>query len=341
MGNSDQLSIGLRPPVNPISLLAIFDMPAISTSAPGKIILFGEHAVVYGQPAIAAPVTQVMAKAIATPLIGAETGSVRVEAPDIRLMSVLNDLPLDDAIAKAISVTLDELGIAQPPAFKLRISSTIPLAAGLGSGAAVSVAIIRAVSSFLGRTLPNERVSTLAYEVEKIHHGTPSGIDNTVVTYGQPVYFVRDKDIEALEVPTQFTIVIGDTGIPSPTSVTVGDVRERWQGDPAAYETIFEQVGKIVDKARVAIEGGQPQQLGPLMNANHTHLIEMGVSSPELETLVETARRAGALGAKLSGGGRGGNMIALTQREEAEHIALALRSAGASNTIITQVGAQR
>ncbi len=315
-------------------------MPAYSASAPGKIILFGEHAVVYGRPAIAAPVAQVKAKAILTADPRAEPGSVQVQAPDVRLDSVLSSLPLDDAIAKAISGTFAALGVSKPPAFKLRISSTIPLAAGLGSGAAVSVAIIRAVSAFLGRPLPDEEVSALTYDVEKIHHGTPSGIDNTVVTYAMPVYFIRERPIQTFQVKKPFTIVIGDTGIASSTAVAVGDLRELWQADKAQYEAIFDEVSAIAQKARQAIEDGQPESLGALMDENHAWLQKMTVSSPELDQLVGAAREAGALGAKMSGAGRGGNMIALVLPDMAQTVAEALMSAGATNTITTTVGGQ-
>ncbi len=313
-------------------------MPAISASAPGKIILFGEHAVVYSQPAIAVPVTHVQAKAIVTANPRGEPGSVQVQAPDIHLNEILNKLPLNDAIALAVKNTLKGLRVERPPAFNLRVTSTIPLAAGLGSGAAVSVAVIRAVAGFLGRALPDEQVSALAYEVEKIHHGTPSGIDNTVITFARPVYFVKGEPIETFEVKRPFTIVIGDTGIASPTSIAVGDVRRAWQANPEGFERIFAAVGNIAKKAKRIIGDGEPAELGPLMDENHQWLAEMGVSSPELDRLVDAARAAGARGAKLSGGGRGGNMIALVNRGNAAQVAQALRGAGATNTITTRVG---
>ncbi|KAA3643118.1 MAG: mevalonate kinase [Chloroflexi bacterium] len=312
-------------------------MSNIAKSAPGKIILFGEHAVVYGQPAIAVPVTQVQAKAIVRPDIKTKPGTIHIAAPQIDLNSPLADLPLDDALAQAVALTLEYLEIDKPPAFKLKISSTIPLAAGLGSGAAVSVAVIRAVGEFLGHVLDDETVNNMVYEVEKLHHGTPSGIDNTVVTYAQPVYFVRGQTIEIFSVPQSFTIVIGDTGVVSPTSITVGDVRSGWEAEPEKYDLLFDSIGELSQKARQAIELGETDVLGPLMDANHAHLVEMGVSSPELDNLVEAAWEAGALGAKLSGGGRGGNMIALVRPEDADRIAQALIDSGATNTIITRV----
>jgi mevalonate kinase len=219
------------------------------------------------------------------------------------------------------------------------------VAAGLGSGAAVSVALVRALSAFLGHPLPDEEVSQIAYEVEKLHHGTPSGIDNTVITYIRPVYFVRAipggsrtaNRIETFPIKQPFTLVIGDTGVSSPTSIAVGDVRQAWQTDPARYERLFDAVGTIAEKARQLMENGQSNLLGALMDENHSLLSEMSVSSPELDRLVEAARSSGASGAKLSGAGRGGNMIALADEEKAEAISQALRSSGATRTIVTTI----
>ncbi len=308
-------------------------MPAFAASAPGKIILFGEHAVVYGQPAIAVPVSQVKTRALITPNPAGSTGFVRIQAPDIGLDAKLEDLPADNPLLVAINLVIARLGVDRLPACTVRISSTIPVAAGLGSGAAVAVAMIRAVSAFLGHRLPDERVSALAYEVEKIHHGTPSGIDNTVITYALPVFYIRHLPIETLTVPREFTILIGDTGVSSPTSVTVGDVRRSWQAEPDRYDAFFHQIGNISQTARLAIEEGQPEKLGLLMDQNHELLQKLDVSSPELDRLVESARFAGALGAKLSGGGRGGNMIALVRPDSLELVANHLRIAGAVRTI--------
>jgi mevalonate kinase len=315
-------------------------MPAITATAPGKVILFGEHAVVYGQPAIAVPVFQVHARAIVTARPRYPAGSAWVEAPAIGLDAALDSLPPQDPLAAAIQQVYTALAITRPPAYHLRVTSSIPVAAGLGSGAAVSVAVVRALSAFLGRPLPLERVSELAYEVEKLHHGTPSGIDNTVIAFGRPVNFTREPDgnrIESLRVARPLTLVIADTGIPSPTGVAVGDVRHAWQAERERFERLFAAIGAVVRSARQAIESGEVELLGTLMNQNHALLCELGVSSPELERLVNAARLAGATGAKLSGGGRGGNLIALVEPVSGPDIATKLLAAGAKNTIVTEV----
>ncbi|RME08878.1 MAG: mevalonate kinase [Anaerolineae bacterium] len=312
-------------------------MPAFTSTSPGKIILFGEHAVVYGQPAIAVPVTQVRARVTVLPQPRAPRGQVSIHAPDVGLQTTLDALPADHPLAAAIRGVMTELSVEHIPACMVRISSSIPVASGLGSGAAVSVALIRALAAYLGRPLADERVSALAFEVEKIHHGTPSGIDNTVVTYRQPVFFIKGRPLETFSIRQPFTLLIADTGVASPTKETVADVRAAWQAEPARYERLFAAAGSIARAARQAIEAGQPQRLGPLMNENHALLQEMGVSSHHLDALVRAAREAGALGAKLSGGGRGGNMIALVQAETKDRVARVLSEAGAVRVIETEV----
>lgn len=306
-----------------------------TSSAPGKIILFGEHAVVYGRPALAVPVNQVQATATVSEN---SRGGIMIEAPNINLSADLSSLPVVHPLVSVINSVFSTLKISNPPACTVYLQSTIPVASGLGSGAAVSVAIIRALSAFLGQPLPDETVSSLAFEAEKLYHGTPSGIDNTVVTYAKPVYFILKKPIKTFHVGAPFLIMIGGTGISAPTKESVGMVRKLWQSDKPRWEKVFTRVGEIVWNARQAIERGDIPELGRLMDANHALLQKMTVSCDELDALVEAARKSGALGAKLSGGGRGGNMIALVEKETAPAVARALSSAGAKRTILTQVG---
>jgi mevalonate kinase len=316
-------------------------MPAITSTAPGKIILFGEHSVVYGKPAIAVPVQAVRARAVVMPDIAASSGRVLIQAPDIGLEADLDRLPDNHHLRVIVILVLNELGITRPPALRLRVSSTIPIASGMGSGAAIAVASIRAISSFLGSPLSDERVSSLAFEVEKLHHGTPSGIDNTVITFQQPVFFQRTPQgnrVETLDVANPFPIVIGDTGVRSSTAKAVGELRSAWQRDQDFYEGLFYQVGEIVEQARQLIQTGNSSLLGRLMDENHALLQAMGVSSEALDQLVEAARQAGAKGAKLSGGGRGGNMIALTEGGQIEQVVRALKLAGAVRVLETVIG---
>ena len=305
-----------------------------TSSAPGKIILFGEHAVVYGRPALAVPVTQVHAD---VEVSDSERVGIWIDASDVNLHAELNTLPSDHPIASVIHNFLFVARAARFPNLEIKISSTIPVASGLGSGAAVTVALTRALASHLHHSMTEEEINAFTYEIEKLHHGTPSGIDNTVVTYAMPVYFVKGQPIETFNVGKAFTILIADTGISAPTKESVGDVRKLWEADHPSWETVFDRIGDIARNARTCIERGNWDVLGELMNENHALLQKLTVSSPELDNLVDAARATGALGAKLSGGGRGGNMIALIEPEKAATISLSLKGAGAKHTIITQV----
>jgi mevalonate kinase len=210
----------------------------------------------------------------------------------------------------------------------------------MGSGAAVSVALLRSLSAFLGRLLSDEGVSALAFEIEKIHHGTPSGIDNSVVSYRRPVYFVKGQALQFLHLPRDFSLLVADTGVPSPTALSVGDVRGGWQAEPERYEAIFDHIGTIVEQARERLESGQTEALGELMDQNQAALRELDVSSPKLERLIAAARQNEALGAKLCGGGRGGNLIALPAPGAESRITQALQDAGATRVILTTVSSK-
>jgi mevalonate kinase len=305
-----------------------------TSSAPGKIILFGEHAVVYGRPALAVPVTQVHAD---VEVRDSARPGIWIDAPDVDLQAELNTLPSDHPLAAVIHNFLFLWRVSPFPNLAIKITSTLPVASGLGSGAAVTVALARALAAHLHQPMTDEELNAFAYEIEKLHHGTPSGIDNTVVTYARPVYFVRGQPMETFKVREPFTLVIADTGISAPTKESVGDVRRLWMQDQPRWERVFDKIGDISSAARRAIETGNLNTLGELMNENHALLQTLTVSSPALDRLVETAHTAGARGAKLSGGGRGGNMIALVHADIVEAVSLSLREAGARNTIITSV----
>ena len=176
----------------------------ISATACGKIILFGEHAVVYGRPAIAVPVTQVQATVTLAP----SGDGLIVEAPDLEYSTAVDLTNPTDPLASIVQLTLAHLNYPLPD-LKLTIRSTIPVASGLGSCAAVSTAIVRALAQWAGARLDPAEINALVYEVEKLHHGTPSGIDNTVIAYQKPVYFRRGQTIQTFSVTRPFTVVIG------------------------------------------------------------------------------------------------------------------------------------
>ena len=313
----------------------------VRADAPGKIILFGEHAVVHGQPAIAAPLHAVRATAVAEP--GPPASGLIVHAPDENLTRRLDSLdsspddPLDNALLFPLQVALRYL--QQPiPDLVITVRSSIPIASGLGSGAALATALIRALCAALDRPLSNDDLNPLIFQVEQRHHGTPSGIDNTVIVYEQPVYFVRGTPPRPFVIARPFTLLVADTGHSSPTHATVSDVRRLYEAEPERIGAIFTEIGTITKRARALIEAGETAPLGSLMDRNHDLLRRLTVSSGALDRLCAAARAAGALGAKLSGGGRGGNIIALVEEDRAIPVTQALRAAGAVNVLQTVVG---
>ena len=313
-------------------------MKQTSWSAPGKAILFGEHAVVYGRPAIAAPVTGV--RAIAT-VRDREQPGIAIQAHDLHRTLSLGQRYSDDA-ARALCTTvrnaLSAACVEDDPWLDISLRSEIPIARGMGSGAAISAALVRAILVHLGSEPTPGEVSALVYETERIFHGTPSGVDNTVVAFEAPVYFCQGDPPETLKVAAPLALIIADTGIPSRTADTVANVRRGWKEDSSTYEAIFDHIGELADCARSALVSGTLDRLGPLMNENHRLLQSLGVSCTALDHLVAAAIGAGASGAKLSGGGGGGCMIALVDRHSQSEVTLALERSGASKTYSAMIG---
>ncbi len=306
-------------------------------SAPAKIILFGEHAVVHRQPAIAVPISGL--RATATSRKGKPGSGLQIEAADLNEVvpvEIGTDI-VDNALVMTARLILRALA-ASPPDAIITVKSTIPMASGLGSGAAVSTALARALAETIGTEVNRETLNNLILEVERIYHGTPSGIDNTVIVYEQPVFFVRGQPIELLTIAHPFTLVVGDTGETALTRIAVRDVGKLVKSQPERMQPLFDEVGEISRKARQIIESGDPAALGPLMLRNHALLQQMTVSCESLDRLVQAAMDAGAVGAKLSGGGRGGNMIALVTPDRQEQISQALVDAGAVRVFTSVVG---
>ncbi|MFO7698531.1 MAG: mevalonate kinase [Anaerolineae bacterium] len=308
-------------------------------SAPGKAILLGEHAVVYGRPAIAVPICDRRAFASAT---SARRGSgVVLQAVDLGRRYPGDGNCVDDdgrLLQAALRGVLYELGVSgEGLDLEITIRSEIPIARGMGSGAAVSAALMRAVAQHLGAELGAERLSRLVFQTERLLHGTPSGIDNTTVAYEQPIWFVTGQRPEPIRIETGLTLLIGDTSVPARTHEAVDMVRARWQAARGAMEAQFDAIADIVTRARAALATGNLPELGHLMNQNQAILADIGVSSGALNRLIVAAREAGALGAKLSGGGMGGCMIALVRESDRAAVQQALQQAGAAEVITSDV----
>jgi len=305
----------------------------------GKTILFGEHFVVYGYPALAAG-------------IAAETVAVvtRKDEPGWSLDDRRPEMPgykQEKAEEQRVSIEkiLDFCGVdVSTQGIHIELEGDLVCASGIGASAASCVAIARALNDEFGLGFDDERINEAAYEGEKGYHGTPSGIDNTASTFGGLVWYVRNLSggpptFEMIKLPQSVDLVIASTGLTASTKQVVGDVRRKKDENPDWFEQIATEYDGLVREARNALVNMDLQRVGQLMNRNHELLQDLTVSCKELDELVEAARESGALGAKMTGTGRGGNMIALARdQQQAEKIGAALRMAGAAAVWITSFG---
>ena len=280
-------------------------------TAPGKIILFGEHAVVYGKPAIAIPVSGMRASAWSET---SEEG-LTINAIDLgKQFNLKNKNNQFSVLAQSLLAKNNQ----NEPNLTINLSSKLPQGSGMGSSAATSTAVCRALSGYLGINLAENEVSELVFEAEKIVHGTPSGIDNTVVAYEMPVYFIKGEKPTTFEPGKEFLLVIGDTGIEASTKETVSNVRKSWEKEPGLMNGYFDEIEIATNNGKMAIEKGDSKLVGEIMDENHDLLNSIGVGHDELEKLIDIAKDAGALGSKLTGGGGGGNMVALAEDKKAQ-----------------------
>jgi mevalonate kinase len=288
----------------------------------GKTILLGEHAVVYGVPAIAVGIDRgVRARAVERP-DGPSTLSVRSWN-----ISVTDDDPAND-LGRALRALLEALrGEGAPSrAFAIELESELPPGGGLGCSAAMGVAIARAVAPGAS----DDAVQARAMAWEQVFHGTPSGIDAAVAARGGCVCFRRGHPIEPVHVRgAPLHLCIGSTGIASSTREMVESVASLRARRPEIVDKSFEGIRSLVSNARHAIEAGDATALGRLMDLNQMILSGLLVSTPEIERMCELARGAGALGAKLTGAGGGGSVVALVPNAAvAEAVVAAWRGDG-------------
>ncbi|NBB92677.1 MAG: hydroxymethylglutaryl-CoA reductase, degradative [Gammaproteobacteria bacterium] len=299
----------------------------------GKIILLGEHAVVYGRRAIAAPIPLAIQARVEDAREGVEMIIPRWGVE--QRMDFQSKHP--QSFARSMARVLEALGL-QGRGMRIEVFPNVPRAMGLGGSAALAVAVIRAMDAHFSLGLSDERINELAFESEKVAHGTPSGIDNTLATWGEFMLFSNGENPrrEVIEVAEPLPMVIGMSGVESLTARTVARVREAWKRNPKLYERIFDEIDMLAGNGLDALQTGDYETLGELMNICQGLLNAMQVSSWELEELVQVARNNGAVGAKLTGGGGGGSIIALCPDDSAR-VARAIREAG-YNALEVQIG---
>ena len=280
----------------------------------GKVILFGEHFVVHGVPGIVSAIDSTTDAEVKKAAKGITVRDERKTAKGYSEEKRLQQLESIERMLKA-------MGIDPKIALDIWVGGTLPGFSGLGASAASSVAIARAIAQELGMKISNEKINQVAYEAEKAYAGNPSGIDNTAATYGGLMWFKKNMGggpdkVEPLSIKEPVEIVIGSTGKVANTKAMVEGVAERKLKNPQKYNQIFKRAEELAYEGRAALEFFNLKKIGELMNENHRMLQEIEVSSKELDLLVELARKQGAIGAKLTGGGGGGCMVALTPGKE-------------------------
>ncbi len=312
-------------------------MPAITATACGKLILLGEHAVVYDSPAIAIPLTSLKVRTTIEPAIGQSQGRIHIKASSLGINNDLNDLGKDHFLVHTLEILFMSIGLHQRPTCRVTLTSELPIAAGLGSSAAYAISLLRAMSAFLGHPLDPQQLNALAYQSEQAVHGRPSGIDNTVITYEKPIYFQRGSEVEFIQPIQKLTFVVADSGIRKSTRESTAQLAQDLVIDPDSTQPHLDAIAALVQQGKNALQSGDRESLGNVINANQQHLAALRLSCPELEALIHAACEAGALGAKLTGGGMGGHMLALVTPETEAAVTQALISAGSPHVFTTHL----
>ncbi|GAB2713252.1 mevalonate kinase [Nocardia thraciensis] len=302
----------------------------------GKAILIGEHTVVYGLPAVALPVPGLSAEAAVCastspvsfdhPARWGDTGRDAVEARFVCAPGTTTDSGAAAAVAAALRHWEIESG-----SVGVSVRSAIPPARGLGSSAAGAVAAVRAVADLYGKSPEGRELYELVQCGERVAHGRASGIDAAAVTAPGPIHFragvarPQDSGLDAV-------LVIADSGVPGSTRQAVDTVWESLHRDRANAQRLLARAAEVIDAASAELAAGSTAAVGLRLIEFQALLRELGVSTPALDRLVAAALRAGAHGAKLTGGGLGGCVVALTDPDAASTVRSALQAAGACRT---------
>ncbi|MBU7024254.1 MAG: mevalonate kinase [Theionarchaea archaeon] len=302
----------------------------------GKCILFNEHFVVYGIPSIVSAIGD------ATVATAEKTESGGVQLIDDRPATPGYKEEKKEQQEDSLRRILETMNIPQDKNVKITLAGDLYAATGVGASAASCTAIARALNHLFDMGLDDDRINEIAYEGEKGYHGTPSGVDNTASTYGGMIWFVKGEPntFDPIRISQPIQIVMGNTGTVADTKAAVAGVKERKEKNPELYNQIFGHAKNLAYDARKALESLNVKEVGRLMNVNHQLLQKIEVSNGDLDTLVEAARKAGAFGAKMTGGGLGGYMVALTPGKSLqEKVAKAIEKKGFS-VLKTKIGVQ-
>lgn len=306
----------------------------------GKVILFGEHFVVHGIPGIVSAIDSTNDAEVRQTTKGITVQDVRKAAKGYAEEKKAQQLESIGRIIKAMGIEPETV------ALEILLGGNLPGFSGLGASAASSVAITRAIAQELKIKLTEQRINEIAFEAEKAYAGTPSGIDNTAATFGGLLWFKKNMEggantIDILHIRKPIEIVIGSTGVVANTKAMVEGVAERRRKHPEKYDGVFEQAEALALIGRKALIDFDLKKVGELMNDNHHLLKQIEVSHEKLDLLVGISKKQGAYGAKLTGGGGGGCMIALTPGQDLqERVAKAIEKEG-FEVLRTRIGVEK
>ncbi len=282
----------------------------------GKTILFGEHFVVYGLPSIVSALgVYTTADVKVVKGNGWTVNDQRPATPGYKEQKYAEVMQSIANIINHLKVDIENQRI------EIYFAGDLIAASGVGASAAQCTSVARALSETFNLNLDDEKINEAAYEGEKAYHGTPSGIDNTASTFGGLIWFVRNlgagkNTMDFLQSPRKMLIVVANSGITASTTEVVADVRRLREENPEKIEKIFGEYKKLVEAAKKALLEGDISAVGNLMNQNHKMLQQITVSGEINDELVEIALENGAVGAKLTGTGRGGLVIGLAENED-------------------------
>jgi mevalonate kinase len=282
----------------------------------GKTILFGEHFVVYGLPGIASAIGDYT-------IANVEKGQEGLELIDNRPAVEGYKATKQGEISRGMELILNfmKIDVNKTP-LKITLSGNLECASGIGASAALASSVARALSEHFDLSLNDDQINKIAYEGEKGSAGTPSGIDNTCSTYGGMLTFEKNlsggpNKIQLMQIAKPLEIIMASTGITQETKIVVDDVKKEKEKDPEKFEKIFSRYKKILEEATSVLKNGDVKRVGNLMDENQELLRQITVSCPEIEKIISIAKKNGALGAKLTGTGRGGLVICLSPDETA------------------------
>lgn len=307
---------------------------SITVSAPGKLMLLGEHAVVYGRPCIVTAVNQRMkatVELINEPIL-------QLNAPDVQMENYtkpMNQLGQDEIPkgAKFVEIAIKNFThtrshLAKLNGIKVTTKSEFSSQFGFGSSSASTVCVIKALSELTKKKLSNKQIFDLAYKTVLDIQGKGSGFDVAAAVYGGTLYFViGGKVIEPLKI-NALPLIVGYSGIKTDTVTLINEVAQKATKYPWVIDNIYDAIGELVKKAKQAILSKNWLSLGELMNFNEGYLAALGVEDQKLADMIYAAREAGAYGAKLSGAGIGDCMIAIATQDKRKAIANAIAKAG-------------